>query len=287
LAAPARAQGDRELAVDLRKVFGKRSNHTLRRILATRIRVAHSSVARPLDRSTPDLPSRLRAVLNPHGYDYLISRPQESAADSSRRWPLLLFLHGAAERGSRVEDVARQGLPNLVFGDAELTTSELTVGKEVQSRFVIIAPQCQHYEVWNEQHLLEVLDEVIRSNDIDPTRVYLTGMSMGGFGAWMLGLRHPNRFAAIAPICGGGRIADISRSLTHQPEALRSLGVWAFHGANDRVVPLEESERMIDELRRAGVADVKFTVYSDAEHDAWSRSYSDLELYDWLLQHHR
>ena len=198
-----------------------------------------------------------------------------------------MFLHGAAERGSRIEDVARQGLPKLVQGTGELSPAERATGAEITARFVVVAPQCPAFEIWNEPDLLRLLDEVIAAHAIDSTHLYLTGMSMGAFGAWTLGLRHPRRFAAVVPICGGGRITDITAALAANEAALRSLGVWAFHGANDRVVPLEESERMVEELKRAGIAQAKLTVYPNAEHDAWSQTYSNPELYRWLLEHKR
>lgn len=237
--------------------------------------------------STSEAPARLRAISNPRGYSYLVSRPPESLAGATRRWPLILFLHGAAERGARVEDVARQGLPRLLAATTPLSPAEAAAGQDVAAHFVVVAPQCAHYEVWNEQNLLRLVDDAIAQCDADPTRVYLTGMSMGAFGAWTLGLRHPARFAALVPICGGGRIADVSAALRTEPAALHSLPIWAFHGARDRVVPLEESERMIDALRREGLPEVKLTIYPEAEHDAWTHTYANPELYRWLLQHRR
>ena len=237
--------------------------------------------------STPDSLSHLQAIVKPRGYSYLISRPAASGAGSVRSWPTLLFLHGASERGSRVEDVARQGIPKLVQATAELSPAERAVGQEITDRFVVLAPQCPTYEIWDELELLRFLDDALSEHAIDPKRLYLTGMSMGAFGAWTLALRHPRRFAAFVPICGGGRIADITAAIAANEAALRSLGVWAFHGAKDRVVPLEESERMVDELKRAGIAEAKLTVYPNAEHDAWSQTYSNPELYRWLLEHQR
>lgn len=237
--------------------------------------------------STSNGPTRLRAIAHPSGYSYLVSRPPESLADATRRWPLILFLHGAGERGSRVEDVTRQGLPKLLAANAPLSPPESEAGRDVAARFVVVAPQCAHYEVWNEQGLLRLLDDTMAQFNADPTRVYLTGMSMGAFGAWTLGLRHPSRFAALVPVCGGGRIADISVTLRTEAAALRSLPIWAFHGAKDLIVPLEESERMIDALRGHDVSEAKLTIYPEAEHDAWSATYANPELYRWLLRHHR
>ena len=227
------------------------------------------------------------AVSNPRGYDYLVSRPWDSPVEAARHWPLILFLHGVNERGAQVTDITRQGLPKLLSASAELSPPELEIAREVARRFVVVSPQCPHYEVWHDETLLELLDDAIDQFNIDPARVYLTGLSMGGFGVWSIGLQHLQRFAALVPICGGGRINDIMMAAKKHPAALRDLGVWAFHGARDRVVPLEESERMIDALRVAGVKDVKFTVYPDCEHDSWSASYANPELYPWLLRHSR
>lgn len=246
-----------------------------------------TSTADPLRPITSDTHPRLRARIHAQGYHYLVSQPSPAREIPGRRWPLLIFLHGAAERGSRVEDVARQGLPRLLTGAVELSAAELAIGATVADRFIVIAPQCAHYEVWDEPSLLALLDETMREFSVDAARVYLTGMSMGAFGAWTLGLRHPKRFAALLPICGGGRIADVRALEKNQPEALQSLGVWAFHGAQDRVVPVEESERMIAALERAHVADVKLTVYPEGGHDAWSATYSNPEIYSWLLTHAR
>ena len=198
---------------------------------------------------------------------------------------MIIFLHGVSERGSNVGDVARQGLPRLISAATDLTPAESEVARDIAGSFVVVAPQCAQYEVWNEDEVLRLLEEVTGKVHVDPARVYLTGLSMGGFGVWSIGLRHPQRFAAIVPVCGGGRIADVAAAVKHHPAALRRMGVWAFHGARDRVVPIEESERMVDGLRRAGVADVKVTIYAEGEHDAWTATYANPELYRWLLHH--
>jgi predicted peptidase len=107
---------------------------------------------------------------------------------------------------------------------------------------------------------------------------------MGGFGTWSLGLSHPERFAAIAPICGGG---DFITPLLAEKARLANLPIWAFHGGKDPVVPVEESERMVNHLKQMGVKEVKFTVYPDAQHDSWTQTYSNPELFAWFLQHSR
>jgi predicted peptidase len=108
---------------------------------------------------------------------------------------------------------------------------------------------------------------------------------MGGYGSWSLGMKYPERFAAIAPICGGGDTLPILLPAPGKQAALKHLPVWVFHGAKDSIVPLAESERMVNALKRAGNQNVKFTVYPEADHDSWTESYTNQELYDWMLQH--
>jgi predicted peptidase len=113
---------------------------------------------------------------------------------------------------------------------------------------------------------------------------YLTGISMGGFGTWSLGLSHPERFVAIAPICGGG---DFITPYLADKSELKRLAVWAFHGGKDPVVPPAESERMVNYLKQIGVNEVKLTVYPEAQHDSWTQTYANPELFEWFLKHSR
>jgi predicted peptidase len=113
---------------------------------------------------------------------------------------------------------------------------------------------------------------------VDPERIYLTGLSMGGFGTWSLAAYRPQRFAAIVPICGGGEMI-LTRRLAQMP-------TWAFHGGKDPVVPLKRSEEMVDALKRVN-QDAKLTVYPEAGHDSWTATYDNPEVYEWLLEHKR
>jgi predicted peptidase len=238
----------------------------------------------------PDMtnrPGRLRAVTNGSGYDYLLSLPNNYAARNRARWPLLLFLHGAGQRGTDPWALTEQGVPRLLADSSVLTAAEKEAADKLATSFIVLAPQCPHFEVWEDDALLALLDDIGTTFKVDAARVYFTGLSMGGFGVWSLGVRQPQRFAAIVPICGGGRLVDITAAERNRKAALQELGVWAFHGAKDRVVPLEESERMIAALRDFGAKDARLTVYPDAEHDAWTPAYADLELYAWLLAHAR
>ena len=206
--------------------------------------------------------------------DYLLFLPKGYQARSPQRWPLLLFLHGAGERGADLQKVKTHGPPKLLK-------------KRPDFPFMVVSPQCPDGEIWSDDLLLALLDQVMAKYKVDPTRVYLTGLSMGGFGTWSLGLKYPERFAAIAPICGGGEPLAILLASPNKTAALKSLGVWAFHGAKDPVVKLEESEHMINALKKAGVTDVTLTVYPDAQHDSWTETYANPKLYDWFLQHQR
>jgi predicted peptidase len=206
--------------------------------------------------------------------DYLLFLPEGYSANGTRKWPLMLFLHGAGERGINVEKVTVHGPPKIVKSKKDFP-------------FVLVSPQCPEDQIWHDDELLLVLDSVVGQLNIDTNRIYLTGLSMGGYGSWSLGTKHPERFAAMAPICGGGEILPILLASGAQKRALNSLGVWAFHGAKDPVVPLEESQRIANALMRAGCKDVKLTVYPEAGHDAWTQAYNEPELWAWFLGHER
>jgi len=206
--------------------------------------------------------------------EYLIYLPKDYDAHMKTRWPLMLFLHGSGERGTNLSKVAVHGPPKLVKQARDFP-------------FIIVSPQCPANQRWDNDALMALLDEIEEKYSVDKSRVYLTGLSMGGYGAWNLGLSYPERFAAIAPICGGGDISVLLLADPKRAGALKTLGVWAFHGGKDQVVPVSESERMVDALRKAGCKEVELTVYPDAQHDAWTETYNNSKLYDWFLAHRR
>lgn len=182
-------------------------------------------------------------------------------------WPLLLFLHGAGERGGDLERVKAHGPPMRIARGDSLP-------------FIVVSPQCcdGRFGWWDPEALAALLDDIAASYRVDLDRVYVTGLSMGGFGAWALAIAYPDRFAAIAPICGGG---DPTRVC-----ALKHVPVWTFHGDADPVVPIERSQVLVDALRACG-GNVRFTVYPGTGHDSWTATYENDELYRWLLSHRR
>jgi predicted peptidase len=198
---------------------------------------------------------------------YLVHLPDAYDADPGRPWPLVLFLHGAGERGSDLDLAAVHGPPRLADDGHEFP-------------FILVTPQCAESSQWVAElsTLSGLLDEVVSTHRVDPARISVTGLSMGGFGTWSLAVRYPDRFAAIAPICGG---------LWMQSAApIRHLPVWAFHGDADDVVPISATEEITSELRSLD-ADVRFTRYAGVGHDSWTETYDNPELYDWLLSHRR
>jgi predicted peptidase len=185
--------------------------------------------------------------------------------DASRRWPLVLFLHGAGERGDNPRAVQVYGPPMQVAEGADLP-------------FILVAPQCPPGQRWSAPSLAALLDQVERETAVDADRIAVTGVSMGGSGTWALATAQAQRFAAIAPVCGSGDPSTVA-AIAHVP-------AWVFHGARDDVVPLRRSEEMVEALRRAG-GSVRFTVYPEAGHDSWTLAYAEPELYPWLLEQRR
>ena len=201
--------------------------------------------------------------------NYLLYLP-DGYEDSAKQWPLLLFLHGAGERGDDLSLVETHGPPKLIAKE----------GKALS--LVVVAPQCPDGEWWSGGKQIDtlnaLLDHIIATCRIDEERIYVTGLSMGGFGTWRLAAEYPDRFAAIAPICGRGD-PFMARMIPHLP-------AWVFHGAKDDVVPLQASQEMVDALKKAG-GKVEFTVYPEAGHDSWTETYNNPALYEWFLTHTR
>ena len=201
-------------------------------------------------------------------------------------WPVLLFLHGAGERGDNLDRVKVHGPPKLMGKVNELKNA------------VVISPQCPSKSWWIARPLMQLMQEVIKEHGklIDLKRVYVTGLSMGGYGSWDLISKYPGFFAAAAPICGGGDIGRLNLNLgskiqrNFRIEDLKKatdIPVWAFHGEKDKVVPQKESEILVAALRAAGNKKVQFTSYPGVNHDSWTRTYNNPEFYRWLFSQSR
>jgi predicted peptidase len=190
-----------------------------------------------------------------------------------QEWPVILFLDGSSCCGDDLEQVKS-------FPTSDALSPPAKMVKDVESfPFLVVSPQyCDEFGQADLDAPLALLDYIISHFDVDPERVYLTGLSMGGFGSWALGCRHPERFAAIAPLCGGGSTAKACN--------LKNVPVWAFHGAQDKFVPVSRSEEMVNAVKACG-GDARLTVYPEVGHKVWKVAYKDQELYDWFLRHRK
>lgn len=223
---------------------------------------------RPLARARQVLIHVRKEITKPVEVRHPLYLPRGYEVDTTKRWLLLLFLHGSGERGDDFELVKRHGPPKLI-----------ELGHMFE--FIVISPQCPELEDWSTNVLNALLDEVIATHRVDVERIYLTGLSMGGWGVWNLALAVPDRFAAIAPVCG-----RMHRDNPRRACLIKHLPVWVFHGGKDEVVPISDSEKMVTALKQRG-GNVQFTVYSNAGHDAWTETYNNPELYRWLLSQRR
>ncbi|MGL6225782.1 MAG: prolyl oligopeptidase family serine peptidase [Thermoguttaceae bacterium] len=198
-------------------------------------------------------------------YLYWAFLPADYEESSEKNWPILIFLHGMGERGQNLDIVAKHGPPRLLLEEKYRNICP----------FIVISPQCDKTEVWSVKKLDKFLDEIEKKFKVDKSRVYLTGLSMGGFASWNWAMLRPDRFAAVVPICGGG---DVSKA-----HKLVDIPIWAFHGAADSVVKLDASVKIVDAIKAAGGKNVDLTVYPGVNHDSWTETYNNMELYDWLL----
>jgi predicted peptidase len=206
--------------------------------------------------------NRIRVQV-PVDMNYLLYLPD--GYEERESWPLLVFLHGSGERGSDLELVKKHGPPKLIDAGRKFP-------------FIVVSPQCPTGRTWESLPLVALLNELEQQYKVDPDRVYVTGLSMGGTGTWRLASVAAERLAAIAPICGRGE--------TFLAGNLAKLPIWVFHGDQDSSVPLENSAEMVEAVREMG-GTVEFTVYPGVGHDSWTRTYENPEFYEWLLAQKR
>jgi predicted peptidase len=202
-------------------------------------------------------------VFVPHAY--------AAAESAEKRWPVIMFLHGAGERGDDGQKQVTVGLGPAIRR------------REAQFQFIAVFPQCLPNGRWQAdsadgQRAMAILAEVEKEFRTDPDRVYLTGLSLGGMGTWSLAMKHPDRFAALAPICGRG---DTSQAAT-----IAKLPIWCFHGDADRAVTVEGSRSMIAAIKAAG-GSPRYSEFPFVGHNSWDPAYATAELYSWLLEQKR
>jgi predicted peptidase len=247
--------------------------------LATFAGMTSVAMAEPMKielRRLPDATAAVTKFLNP---EYVVASP--AAAKATDKTPLLIFLHGSGERGTDLTQL-KSAPPIRHFN------------QQAEQPFVIVVPQCApdksgKKDEWRTEDLEVLFKQLVKEQPFDKTRVYLIGHSMGGFGTWLWGSTHPERFAGLAPYAGGlgfGGPRAVSPDLTGWAKRLAPLPVWIFHGDRDDVVPSERSERMHSLLKSAGAKQVRLTLLAGKGHGITDHLH-DPELYAWLLRHRR
>ena len=189
--------------------------------------------------------------------------------DTGKMHPLVLFLHGAGERGDNLDLVKRQGIPKLIDDGNSFP-------------FITIAPQCPGEGYWDRpeyvRSLISLIKEIMKTYDVDKTRIYGTGLSMGGFGTLAIAIKDPGLFAAIIIVCGGADLKKIGR--------INQLPIWLFHGDEDSVIPVENSLSIYDSLKPIN-KHVFLTIYKGVGHDSWTETYENEAVYEWLLTYRK
>ena len=201
-------------------------------------------------------------IFNIEGLEYVIKRPK--GFEKSNIYPTLFFFHGAGTRGNDINKLLENPFFEKIKAHGELP-------------FVIVAPLCSEntwIDMW--ERVKKLVLHISSLSYVDRERVYAMGASMGGYATWQIAMSLPDIFAAIVPICGGGMYWNAER--------LKDIPVWAFHGALDTVVFPEESKKMVEKVNKRG-GNAKLTIYPENAHDAWSDTYSNPAVFDWLLSH--
>lgn len=222
-----------------------------------------------IDDFTPQTPGvSFKKVNNPKGItDYVLQIPDSyNEKKNTVKWPVIIFLHGMGERGTDLNKVKNAGLAGIAAKDKDFP-------------YILISPQCKAEagnDWWNNANLDVLYADVLKQYNVDPSRIYLTGLSMGGYGAWTWGQGSPDKFAAIIPICGGGTPSNAC--------VLKNKPIWVFHNVDDGDVNVSNSRDMVDALKKCGSTLVKYTENPTGGHDAWTKAYKDPALFAWLSE---
>lgn len=213
-------------------------------------------------------------------FPYLLWLPEGYGEDAEEQWPLIVFLHGSGDDDNDSAYVMAQGLPDALYKNEQPDSFP----------FVVVSPQALPGNTWwsgDMPVLLNALiDDVVATYQIDPARIYLTGLSMGGYGSWIMATAYPDKFAAVVSVSGSGyRVPDPNIDTLCQ---LKDVPIWAIHGETDRISDPKANIFYVDTLREACDGDVKLTLYPDTGHfGAYYQAYRDPEVYQWLLDHSR
>ncbi|WP_035663730.1 prolyl oligopeptidase family serine peptidase [Flavobacterium sp. ACAM 123] len=195
-----------------------------------------------------------------HELSYALHRPE----NTKEKKPLIIFLHGSGEKGTDIEKVKVHG-PFKYLKNNELDA-------------YVLAPQCPEKEYWNSEVLYQLILKIQKENTIDSSRIYLTGLSMGGWGAWNLAFAHPEMFAALVPIAG-----FVDRVPMIENCKIATIPIKIFHGLVDDVVDVNYSIAIYKKLKPCN-SNISLTIFDDAGHDSWTRVYDNKEIYDWMFQ---
>ena len=197
-------------------------------------------------------------------FEYLMYLPDDYY-NEEKKYPLMLFLHGAGERGDNVDLIKKHGIPKRIEEGENFP-------------FITIAPQCRDGIWWSNTESINILKKLMQhlilDLKVDKKRVYGTGLSMGGFGIFELALSAPSLFTALVPVCGG--------TITNDLQNLEKTPIWMFHGEEDDVIP-KESSLLIYKYLKEKNKNILLTIYPNTMHDSWTETYENKEIYDWLL----
>lgn len=197
--------------------------------------------------------------------DYLLYLPKNY--ENGKSVPMMLFLHGRGESNGPLSLVSKWGPPKMAASGEDFP-------------FIIVSPQCPREDYWSSdvqvKRLKELLGKIESDYSIDKSKVYLTGLSMGGYGSWRMAAELPGKFAAVVPVCGGGKV-EFAEKLVDTP-------IWVFHGDQDGAVPFQKSVEMVDAIKKAGGTSIKFTSLEGIGHNCWSATYATPQVYQWMLK---
>jgi len=206
-------------------------------------------------------------TLTEENLKYYLYYPEGYDSNTLEEFGILLFLHGGGESGGTLKDFTESGPPKMLE-------------EGTQFPFLVLAPQNPHKKKWwNTQALIQLLDNIVENNRVDPKRIYLSGLSRGGSAAWNLAVQYPEKFAAMAVVCG-------MAPLPYAHWIDKEMPIWVFHGDEDEVIPVSESDNMVKKLKEMGYS-VKYTRYQGIGHNSWEKAYTMNELYIWLSEQNR